>query len=130
MRIYLDHNAGAPLRPEARAAMVAVLDGPPANPSSAHREGADARRTLEGARARGAALLDAAPSEVVFTSGATEANNLALAGGLAAAAGRPRVGVRAIERASVREPARQLPDAGFAVTVVPVDAGGRVAVAD
>src|SRR4029453_13372466 len=92
MRIYLDHNAGAPLRPEARAAMLAVLDGPPANPPSSHREGAQARRTLEQARAEVAGLLAAAPPEVVFTGGATEANNLALAGVLAARPDRRRGG--------------------------------------
>jgi cysteine desulfurase len=128
MRIYLDHNAGAPLRPEARAAMLAVLDGPPANPSSSHREGAQARRTLEQARAEVAGLLAAAPPEVVFTSGATEANNLALAGVLAARPDRRRVVVTAVEHASVLEPAHRLAAAGVAVTVVPVDPAGRVAV--
>src|SRR3989442_14287716 len=79
MRIYVDHNAGAPLRPEVRAAMLAFL-GAPANPSSAHREGARARSAVEAARAEVAALVGATPAEIVFTSGATEANNLALRG--------------------------------------------------
>src|SRR5437899_9709023 len=79
MRIYLDHNAGAPLRPEAREAMVRFL-GRPGNPSSAHREGARARGAVEAARAEVAALIGARPAEIVFTSGATEANNLALRG--------------------------------------------------
>src|SRR5262245_33690706 len=79
MRIYLDHNATAPLRSEARDAMLAFL-GPPANPSSAHREGARARTALEQARAEVASLVGASPAEIVFTSGATEANNLALRG--------------------------------------------------
>src|SRR4030095_928240 len=126
MRIYLDHNAGAPLRAEARAAMLDVLDGPPANPSSAHREGARARRVLEDARAEGAARLGAEPGEVVFTSGATEANNLALRGVLAASGERRGLVVTAIEHASVLEPARRLAQEGLCLTAVPVDGAGRV----
>ena len=121
MRIYLDHNAGAPLRPEARAAMVAVL-GAAANPSSAHREGARARTLLETARAEVAALIGAAAAEIVFTSGATEANNLALRG---AAPGRGLV-TTAIEHASVLETAGALEAAGTPVTVVRVDSRGCV----
>ena len=119
MRIYLDHNAGAPLRPEVRVAMLDVL-GPPANPSSAHREGARARSAVEASRAEVAAVIGAAPSEIVFTSGATEANNLALrgtAGGIVTAA---------IEHASVLETARALAAAGRRLTVVGVDEEGHV----
>ena len=119
MRLYLDHNAGAPLRPEARDAMLPWL-GPPANPSSAHREGARARAALEEARAAIAGLIGAAPAEIVFTSGATEANNLALRG--ADAGG--RIVTTAIEHASVLETARA---GGAVVTTVGVDAEGRVA---
>lgn len=93
-RVYLDWNATAPLRPEARAAMVAVLDG---NPSSVHAEGRAARRRIEEAREKVAALVGAEPRNVVFTSGGTEANMLALAPG----AGRTRLLVSAIEHASV-----------------------------
>jgi len=71
-RVYLDWNATAPLRPEARAAMVAALDVA-GNPSSVHSEGRAARGLVEAARAEVAALAGAKPSEVVFTSGATEA---------------------------------------------------------
>src|SRR5437879_5811355 len=117
MRIYLDHNASAPLGLEVREAMLPFL-GPPANPSSAHREGARARSALEAARAQVAALVGAAPAEIVFTSGATEANNLALRG---AAAGQGIV-TTAIEHASVLETARAV---GAPLTVVPVDGGGR-----
>jgi len=135
VRVYLDHNAGAPLRSEARQAMLAVLDGPPANPSSAHREGARARRILDEARADVAALVAADPADIVFTSGATEANNLALrgaagaapladaAGGLTAPADDAGAAVvtTAVEHASVLETARLL-GAGL----VGVDAEGRV----
>lgn len=124
-RIYLDHNAAAPLRPAARTAMLAVLDGPPANPSSAHREGARARRILDEARDAVAALIGAEPAEIVFTSGATEANNLALRGLASrpgsAAASAPPVVTTAVEHASVLEPARLL-----GARIVPVDREGRV----
>jgi cysteine desulfurase len=125
-RVYLDHNAGAPLRPEARAAMLDVLGGAPANPSSAHREGARARRLLDEARAGVASLIAARPAEITLTSGATEANNLALRGVLAAAGSRDGLVVSAIEHASVLETAHALAAAGARVTVVPVDASGRV----
>ena len=121
MRIYLDHNATAPLLPAAREAMLPFL-GPPANPSSAHREGARARAVMEAARADVAALIGAAPGEIVFTSGATEANNLALRAAGADAA----LATTAVEHASVLEPARAA--AGARLRVVPVDAEGRVTV--
>jgi cysteine desulfurase len=126
VRIYLDHNAGAPLRPEARAAMIDVLAGPPANPSSAHREGARARRLIEEARASVATLIGARPADVVFTSGATEANNLALRGVLSGAGERDGLVVSAIEHASVLETAHALAAGGVRVTVVPVDRAGCV----
>src|SRR4051812_15909502 len=75
-RIYLDWNASAPLREGAREAMCAALDG--GNPSSVHHEGRAARRIIEQARAALAALVNADPRNVVFTSGGTEANALAL----------------------------------------------------
>src|SRR5437773_855160 len=76
-RVYLDWNATAPLRPEARAAMVAAFDVC-GNPSSVHEEGRAARRLVEDAREQVAALVGAKPRNVVFTSGGTEANMLAL----------------------------------------------------
>lgn len=79
-RTYLDHNASTPLLPEARAAMAAALDAA-GNPSSVHAEGRAARGIIETAREKVAQLVNAKPSEVVFTSGATEANNWALSAG-------------------------------------------------
>jgi cysteine desulfurase len=76
---YLDYNATAPLRPEAAAAMTAAM-ALCGNPSSVHRHGRLARRRLEDAREQVAALVGAHPAQVVFASGATEANNLALRG--------------------------------------------------
>src|SRR5262245_35901695 len=78
--IYLDHNATAPLLPAVWEAMRPHLTGALGNPASAHHAGRRARRALEDARERLAHLLRAHPDEVVFTSGATEANNLALLG--------------------------------------------------
>jgi cysteine desulfurase len=79
-RTYLDHNATAPLRPEARGAMLEALDVM-GNPSSVHAEGRRARALVESARERVADLVGARPAEVVFTSGATEANNWVLRAG-------------------------------------------------
>ena len=93
--IYLDYNATAPLRPEARAAIDAAL-GICGNPSSVHGFGRRARRVVEDARERVAALVGATPSQVIFTSGGTEANNLALTG-----TGRARRIVSAVEHDSV-----------------------------
>jgi cysteine desulfurase len=101
-RVYLDWNATTPLRSEARAAMAAAWDliG---NPSSVHAEGRRARRLVEDARAAVAGAVGARPANVVFTSGGTEANALALSPGLHGVSGRPveRLLVSAIEHASV-----------------------------
>jgi cysteine desulfurase len=110
---YLDWNATAPLRPEAAAAVAEAL-ARCGNPSSVHRFGREARRALEAARAQVAALVGAAPAEVVFTSGGTEANQLALRG----LAGRC-VMVSAIEHDSVRQ---AVPEA----VIVPVTPRGIV----
>ena len=77
-RAYLDWNASAPLRPEARAAVIAALELDAGNPSSVHREGRAGRRLIEDAREKVAALVGADPSRVIFTSGGAEANMLAL----------------------------------------------------
>jgi cysteine desulfurase len=101
-RVYLDWNATTPLRPEARTAMAEAWDllG---NPSSVHAEGRQARRLVEDARAAVAVAIGAAPQNVIFTSGGTEANALALTPGLRRASGSPvqRLLVSAIEHASV-----------------------------
>lgn len=109
---YLDYNAGAPMRPEAVAAMAAALERC-GNPSSVHGAGRDARRRMEEARAQVATLAGAEPAGVVFASGGTEANALALRG-----SGRERVLVSAVEHASVRE--------AVAAETVPVDGDGVV----
>ncbi|MFN5686757.1 aminotransferase class V-fold PLP-dependent enzyme, partial [Bradyrhizobium sp.] len=96
-RVYLDWNATTPLRPEARAAMIAAMDHL-GNPSSVHAEGRKARRLVEDAREVIARGLGAMARRVVFTSGGTEANVLALSPGLKAPAGRiERLLVSAVE---------------------------------
>src|SRR3954471_18178495 len=111
-RVYLDWNATTPLRPEARAAMAAAFDLP-GNPSSVHTEGRQARRLVEDARAAVAAAVGARPQDVVFTSGGTEANALALTPGLRRDPGEPlhRLLVSAIEHTSVLAGGRFSPEA-------------------
>ena len=87
-RVYLDWNATTPLRPEARAAMAAAWDIS-GNPSSVHTEGRKARRLVEEARASVATAVSARPQDVVFSSGGTEANMLALTPGLRRGSTRP-----------------------------------------
>src|SRR3984893_15528428 len=101
-RVYLDWNATTPLRREAMEAMAAAWDLS-GNPSSVHAEGRQARRLVEDARATVASAVGAVPREVVFTSGGTEANALALTPGLKRGSGPPveRLLVSAIEHASV-----------------------------
>jgi cysteine desulfurase len=111
-RVYLDHNATAPLRPEARAAMIAAMDVA-GNPSSVHAEGRAARALVEQARGRIAAALGAEGADIVFTSGATEAAALALAG-------------RGLRGAAVEHEAVL----AWVAADLPVDAAGRVRVDD
>jgi cysteine desulfurase len=123
-RVYLDWNATTPLRREAREAMAAALDLP-GNPSSVHAEGRQARRLIEEARAVIAGAVGAVPRNVVFTSGGTEANALALMPGLRRPSGPPvqRLVVSAIEHASVLAGGRFPIDA---VSTVGVDSSGVV----
>jgi cysteine desulfurase len=111
-RVYLDWNATTPLRPEAKAAMAAAweLSG---NPSSVHAEGRQARRLIEDARAALAGAVGAVPRNVVFTSGGTEANALALSPGLRGGSGAPlqRLLVSAVEHPSVMAGGRFGPEA-------------------
>lgn len=125
--IYLDYAATAPLRPEARAAMEPFLDGVFGNPSSIHAAGQAARRALDDARDRIARVLNARGEEIVFTSGGTEANNLALTGVfLAARAERPHLVTAVTEHHAVLDTCRFLESRGADVTYLPVDGCGRV----
>jgi cysteine desulfurase len=121
---YLDHNAITPMRPEAKAAVAAALDvfG---NPASVHAAGRAARDLLDRARGQVAAALGAQPSEIVFTSGATESAALAIRGALGAApAGRDALVVTAVEHPCVLDLAAALRAEGGRVAVVPVDRDG------
>jgi cysteine desulfurase len=123
-RVYLDWNATTPLRPEARAAMAAAweLSG---NPSSVHTEGRQARRLVEDARAAVATAVGARAQDVVFSSGGTEANALALTPGLRRGAGHQvqRLLVSAIEHASVLAGGRFPPDS---IKTIKVTASGLI----
>ncbi len=123
-RVYLDNNATTPLLPEARRAMLEVLDERFGNPSSAHSWGRAARAVVDSARRRVAALIGARPSTVVFTSGGTEADHLALRAGTE---GGGHVVTSAIEHHAVLDELRAL-EAGGAIelTVVPVGRDGVV----
>jgi cysteine desulfurase len=125
---YLDYAASAPLRAEALAAMLPLLERPAANPSSQHGPGRAARAAVETAREQVAALVGAAPGEVVFTSGGTEADNLAVKGAvLARPEGARRLVCTAVEHHAVLDAAAWAEaDAGARVAAVPVDAAGRV----
>ncbi len=126
MRIYADYAAAAPLRTEARAALLEALDAGLGNASSTHAAGARARARLETAREEIAAALGAHPLEIVFTSGATEANNLALAGVARARSAPARIAVAATEHASVLAPARALAADGHVITELATDGRGIV----
>jgi cysteine desulfurase len=124
-RAYFDWNATAPLRPAARAAMLAALDAP-GNASSVHGEGRGARRLIEESRRQVAALAGAEAKQVTFVSGATEANALALTPAIEAdgnKAPRDRLFVSAVEHPSVLAGGRFAPEQ---VEILPVDRDGRV----
>ena len=118
--VYLDYNATAPVRPQAQAAVMAALAAG-GNPSSVHASGRAARARMEEARAKVAALIAAPASTVIFTSGGTEANALAIES--AVATGSRRLIVSAVEHDAVLESARA---SGAVVEILPVDADGVV----
>lgn len=123
MRIYLDHNATTPLRPEVLEAMTAALRGEFGNPSSVYAEGARARERVEAARAQVAELLGVDTSAIQFTGGATEANNTVLFGSLVAG---DHVVTTLIEHPSILEPLAVLEARGVVVDRVAPDADGCV----
>ena len=125
--VYLDNAATTPLDPRVLEAMLPHLGADRGNPSSIHARGAAAREAVERARGSVAALVGAAPSEILFTSGGTEADCLAVLG-IARAAGpqRRHLVVSEVEHAAVREAARQLESEGFEVTWLGVDGHGLV----
>lgn len=129
-RVYLDYNATAPVRPEVRRAVEPILFGETSagafgNASSVHWAGQSARRALERARARVGARLARRPADIIFTSGGSEADNLALRGVLLhPTVTRPRLVISAVEHPAVRAPAHALRDAGVEVVEIPVNDAG------
>jgi len=125
--VYLDNAATTPLDPRVLESMLPHLGGPRGNPSSLHAFGGSAREGLEEARARVASLIGASPEEIVFTSGGTEADDLAVLG-LARSSGSEKrhAVVSCVEHAAVREAARRLQYEGFEVTWIGVDGDGLV----
>lgn len=126
---YLDHNATTPVRPAALEAMLPYFRQQYGNASSRHEYGRAARRAIDEARQRVAHAVGAHPTEVIFTSGGSEANNLFIKG--AAACLKPgTVAISAIEHPCVREPAKALRRQGWRLREIAVDADCRVASAD
>ncbi len=126
---YLDHNATTPLDARVLEAMLPYLTERHGNPSSRHEYGRAARAAIDAARQQVAAAVGAHPTEVVFASGGSEANNLFIKG--AAACLKPAtIAVSAIEHPCVREPALDLKRLGWEVREIAVDAEGRVVAAD
>jgi cysteine desulfurase len=125
MAIYLDNNATTPLDARVLDATLPWMQGTHGNPSSIHRPGRAARAALDMARAQVATLVNAQPAQVIFTSGGTEADNLALKG---ACHGKPhgRVLISAIEHAAVLGPAEDLIRQGWDIHHIPVDSDCRI----
>ncbi|WP_434725557.1 cysteine desulfurase family protein [Mesorhizobium sp. RIZ17] len=126
MPIYLDYHAHALIDPRVLAKMVEAFGTVDANPHSTHQHGIGAHSAVEDARDQVARVIHARPSEIIFTSGATEANNLAFFG-LAdhlKAMGRPRIAVSEIEHPSILEAAAALGSRGFEIDRLPVNGDG------
>jgi cysteine desulfurase len=125
--IYFDHNASTPVRPESARAIADAIAGLHANPSSLHTEGQHARSAIEGARESVAALIGARVSEIVFTSGGTEADHAGLIGAALALESRGRrVAISAIEHHAIHGAAHVLERLGWAIEVLPATAEGVV----
>jgi cysteine desulfurase len=126
MSVYVDHNATTPLDPRVWAAMEPFLREHHANPSSIHGPGRLARAAVEQAREQVASLVNAHASQVIFTSGGTEANNLALKGVMMNYPEGGRLAVSAIEHASVMATARALAEQGCGLDIIAVNEHGQV----
>jgi cysteine desulfurase len=123
LRIYFDHNATTPTDPRVVDAMIEVYREDFGNPSSVHHFGQRAKTALDAARSALSTLIAAEPGEVVFTSGGTESDNLAIRGVAAALqpSGRKHIITSAIEHEAVLNTVRALGRAGWRITVLPVD---------
>src|SRR5690606_9123878 len=132
-RIYLDHSATTPVDPRVVEAMLPYLRDHFGNASSIHHFGQEARSAVDRARHQTAALINARPNEIVFTSGGTESNNLAIRGLVEARAsvwegpGKPHIVTTVIEHPAVKNVCQDLEKLGFEVTYVPVAENGVLA---
>lgn len=124
-RIYLDHTSTTPLDERVLNEMLPFLKDKYANPSSIHLQGQEVKKSIENARKKVAELLNAEPQEIIFTSGGTEANNLAIKG-IAFKKGKGHIITSRIEHHSVLEPLKYLEKKGFEVTYLDVDKYGIV----
>ncbi len=128
---YLDNAATTPLDERVLEAMLPHLGGARGNPSSLHGAGAEAKDAIEAARQSVAAMISASPDEIIFTSGGTEADNLALFGlAYSAPEGKCHAVVSKVEHAAVREAAKRLETEGFEITWLGVDEYGMVDVSE
>ncbi len=125
-KIYLDHAATTPVREEVLEAMLPYLKNTFGNPSSMHVFGRESRRGLDEARAKVASSLGALPEEIIFTSGGTEANNLAIQGAVRGDSKKRHIITSAIEHHAVLDTVKYLGDHGLEATVLPVDSNGLV----
>jgi cysteine desulfurase len=128
MRIYLDHNATTPVDPAAAEAMMRALQDLFGNASSVHYYGQQAKAAVDTARSSVAALIGAEPSEIIFTSGGTEADNLAIRGAAEALepSGRKHIVTSGIEHEAVLNTFKALARRGWQTTILPLDASGIV----
>lgn len=128
--IYLDHNATTPILPEVIDAMLPYLREHFGNPSSGHAYGQIALAAVDHARAQVASLLSCDPSEILFTSGGTESNNLAIRGITAAQPHRKHIVTSTIEHPATAQPCTQLEQQGYQITRLGVDEEGRIRTED
>ncbi len=126
MQIYLDYSATTPTRPEAIAKMQAVLNQQWGNPSSLHEWGNRAALVVEQARIQVAGLINAVPESIIFTSGGTEADNLAIMGVARCYPVPQHIIISSVEHSAVSEPVRMLEKWGWEVTRLGVDSKGRI----
>ncbi|MBE9042736.1 aminotransferase class V-fold PLP-dependent enzyme, partial [Oscillatoriales cyanobacterium LEGE 11467] len=126
MQIYLDYSATTPPRSEAIAAMEQAMTQQWGNPSSLHEWGQQAATLVEEARIEVGELINAPSTEIVFTSGGTEANNLALIGVASRYPTPQHLVISSVEHSAIAEPARLLEQRGWQVTRLPVNGEGRV----
>ncbi|MFH0810354.1 MAG: cysteine desulfurase NifS [Pseudomonadota bacterium] len=124
--VYLDNNATTRVADEVVTEMLPFFTGLYGNPSSTHRFGGQLEGHVATARARVASLLGANPSEIVFTSGGTESNNAAIRGALQSYPERKGIVTTAVEHPAVGNLCRHLAEAGYSVSVIPVDRAGRL----